>query len=307
MKVPDSMTFRPRSARSRSTAMAALTASAVAALLLAGCTAAPTAAVVEKVATTPAQATTSASIVSAAGSVLGGASATIEGSGLGRVASVTFGGTPATIARGQSNRKLVVTVPAAVDYQPAAVSVSLLDKAGTAIATTSNTYAYTASTPVAKQLEYALTYWKNYNTAEYGNLNPAGGDCANFVSQTLIARGWSMNSSWYNDEAGDDWSPAWGYVPAMDDYFAANASALGLVRLSSGQRSEVALGDIGVFDWNDTGARDHVEVVTAIKHVDGKILIEFASHNDDYAFRDLDNTLTVQHPGASMHFWHLTR
>ena len=39
-----------------------------------------------------------------------------------------------------------------------------------------------------KVYKYAEKYWKNYNK-NYYNYNPMGGDCANFVSQCLIAGG----------------------------------------------------------------------------------------------------------------------
>lgn len=299
------MTFRSRSTPRRPVAVA-VAATFITALVLTGCTAHPPtdAAVTGALAT---DAGSSATLASATGSVTGGASVTIKGAGLDKVASVSFGGAVTPVAKASNDQKVVVKAPAAANYQPASVKVTLLDKAGKPVATAAKPYTYTATSPVAKQLAYALTYWKNYNTAAYGDLNASGGDCANFVSQTLIARGWKMNGTWYNHESGDDWSPAWGYVPAMDDYFAANAKTLGLVRLDSDQRDKVALGDIGIFDWDGDGDRDHVQVVTAIKHIDGKIKIEFASHNDDYDYRDLDNTLTVQHPGGAMHFWHLTK
>lgn len=299
------MTFRARSAARRPFVLT-LAATFTTAFVLTGCTAGPSTDAVAKTAAT-ADAGSSATLASATGSVTGGASVTIKGEGLDDVASVSFGGTVIPVAKASNDQKVVVKAPAAANYQPASVKVTLLDKAGKPVATAAKPYTYTAATPVAKQLAYALTYWKNYNTAAYGDLNSIGGDCANFVSQTLIARGWTMNGTWYNHDAAGSWSPAWGYVPAMDDYFAANAKTLGLERLSSDQRDKVALGDIGIFDWDGDGDRDHVQVVTAITHVDGKIKVEFASHNDDYDYRDLDNTLTVQHPGGAMHFWHLTK
>lgn len=299
------MTFRARLAARRPLGLA-LAAALSTVLVLTGCSAGPSSEAAAKDATT-ADAGTSATLAAATGSVTGGASVTIKGDGLEKVASVSFGGAVAPVAKASNGQKVVVKSPAAANYQPASVKVTLLDKAGKPVAAVAKPYTYTAQTPVAKQLAYALSHWKNYNTAEYGDLNSVGGDCANFVSQTLIARGWKMNDTWYNHDAAASWSPQWGYVPAMDDYFAANAKTLGLVRLSSDQRDKVALGDIGIFDWEGDGDRDHVEVVTAINHVDGKITIEFASHNDDYDYRDLDTTLTVQHPGGAMHFWHLTK
>ena len=41
---------------------------------------------------------------------------------------------------------------------------------------------------------YAKKWWNRYNLADYYNYNPDGGDCANFVSQCLIAGGLNLKS-----------------------------------------------------------------------------------------------------------------
>jgi IPT/TIG domain. len=241
-------------------------------------------------------------------SVIATPTVTIRGTALASVTSVRFG-TQVVPVKKATSTMVTVTAPAAMDYQPATVELTLLDKDGKTVAAVPNGYRNASAPGVASQMQYALAHWKSYNTSQYGDLNPLGGDCANFASQTLVARGWSMNADWYNHDAAASWSPSWGYVPAFDDYMAQNASKLGLEKLSFSQadRAKVALGDIGVFEWANDGYRDHIEIVDKITHVNGKILISFASHNDDYAFRDLDTTITKQHPGAGGHIWHLTR
>lgn len=250
----------------------------------------------------------SVSSVSPARASVVGQKVTITGTGLQDVGSVAFGSMSVHVISATPG-KIVAQAPAAADYQPATVGLKLISRAGKTLAVKPRALEYTAPGGVAAQLEYALAHWQNYNTAEYGDLNPDGGDCANFVSQTLIARGWTMNDDWYNNDAGEDWSSAWGYVPDMDDYFADNAASLGLEKLgfSQADRAKVALGDIAVFDWDGDGTPDHVEIVDRITKVNGQYKIELASHNDDYAFRDLDETITTEHPGATGHFWHLTR
>ncbi|TAM70717.1 MAG: CHAP domain-containing protein [Microbacteriaceae bacterium] len=281
---------------------------ALAVLVLAGCAASPADAGGPASPRPTANATPTVTAVSpAVASVVQQQTVTITGTALAKVKTVQFGTQSAPVAGKRTADRITVTAPAAMDYQAATVPITLLDAQGKAIATKPAAYAYTATSGVAKQVEYALTYWKNYNTAEYGDLNPVGGDCANFVSQTLVARGWTMNDQWYNHDAADDWSPAWGYVPAMDDYFESNAAALGLQEYSFDQRSQIAVGDIAIFTWSGGTSPDHVQVVTKVTKVNGSIKIEMASHNDDYDFRDLDNEITVQHPGATGHFWHLTR
>ncbi|WP_345762377.1 amidase domain-containing protein [Diaminobutyricibacter sp. McL0608] len=164
-----------------------------------------------------------------------------------------------------------------------------------------------AADNTAKQLAYAMAHWNDYNTAEYGDLNPVGGDCANFVSQTLIARGWKMNSQWFNHNAADQWSPAWGYVPAMDDYLRANATQLGITQFGLDHRDRIKVGDIVMFDWDDNNSLDHVQIVSAKSRAGSTIRIKMVGHNVDTDYRDLDETITVDHPGAVGHFWALSK
>jgi hypothetical protein len=177
--------------------------------------------------------------------------------------------------------------------------------AGTTEMVTGSTQSAAANS--AKQLAYAMAHWNDYNTAEYGDLNSVGGDCANFVSQTLIARGWKMNSQWFNHDAGDQWSPAWGYVPAMDDYLRANAVQLGITQYPLDQRDKIKVGDIVMFDWNNNNSLDHVMIVSAIVKTGTTIKIKMVGHNVDTDYRDLDRVITVDEPGAVGHFWALSK
>ncbi|MCL2514331.1 MAG: amidase domain-containing protein [Microbacteriaceae bacterium] len=182
----------------------------------------------------------------------------------------------------------------------------------TASPTTSAAPAAQLSAAQQRQVDYALTYWKNYNSAVYGNDNPNGGDCANFVSQTLIQRGWKMNGTWYN-HGQNQMSGAWAYVPSMLNYFTANAQTLGLVELGDADRAKFAVGDVVMFWWKNANGTysagpDHVQVIDRLTTgANGKIKVEMASHNLDYEYRDLDNEITVEHPGAKYVVWHLTK
>jgi len=287
-------------------AMVAIALSAAAALTLAGCSAAPS----SSADTAQAAATATPSVTSvspATASVSQQRTVKITGTGLGAVHSVEFGSAAGSIKSVDGKNAITVVAPTATNFQSGPVTITLKNANGKVVATKHDVYSYAAKTGVDKQLQYAMTYWQNYNTAQYGDLNSVGGDCANFVSQTLVARGWPMTDEWYNHNAAADWSPAWGYVPAMDQYFSQNASQLGLQELTFDQRDQVALGDVAIFDWDNDGSPDHVQIVTAIKKVNGVTKIEMASHNDDGPYRDLDQEITEQHPGATGHFWHLTR
>lgn len=247
-----------------------------------------------------------ASVKPATASVVQQRTVTITGTGLGKVRSIQFGNASAAVHSVHAGT-VTVTAPPAVNFQPGKVAITLKSARGAVVASKKTGFSYTSKTGIDTQLAYAMKYWKNYNTEQFGDLNSVGGDCANFVSQTLLARGWQMNDDWYNHDAGGDWSPAWGYVPAMDTYFAEHADELGLTELSFDQRSQVSLGDVAIFDWDNDGSPDHVQIVTAIKKAGGTIKIEMASHNDDGAYRDLDELITQLHPGGTGHFWHPTR
>ncbi|WP_158868436.1 amidase domain-containing protein [Leifsonia sp. AG29] len=292
----------------RTRILSAAAVAAAVALVFTGCAGepSPVTKAIAHAATTPTpQSTAVSSIEPAAGSVSGG-TVTITGSGLASIGAVQIGGQPATVTETSAD-KIVAQVPAAQNFQPGQVPVTVTAKDGKPVPTDGKTYDYQVQTPVDKQLQYALTYWKNYNTAQFGDLNPVGGDCANFVSQTLLARGWQMNGEWYNRNAAASWSPAWGYVPAMDNYFRENAAQLGLTEYSFDQRDKIKVGDIVMFDWNNNDSLDHVQIVSGVQNVNGKIKILMAGHNEDSDYRDLDEAITVDHPGGTGHFWSLSK
>ncbi len=239
----------------------------------------------------------------ASGSLAAGESVTITGSGLENVTRVVFGTQDATIAS-VAAEAVTVTVPTAVNYVSGAVAVSL-EENGTAVAQeTPLSYTYEALTGVDRQLEYALAHWNNYNTAQYGDYNSIGGDCMNFVSQTLEARGWAQRSDWYNN--GTTSTENWRYVPTFSTWITANATELGATKLTVDQRDQIKLGDLVLFDWNNSGTFDHIQVASAIVHnADGSISIKMVGHNTDSDYRDLDEAITVDHPGASVTIWSL--
>ena len=293
----------PRSTRSRFLALAG--ALAATAFLLTGCAGGGSDAHAAE-GNTPAPAAAPAptaitSVSPATGSVSGANTVTLAGTSLANVKSVTIGGQAATISSTGSD-KLAVVVPQAASFQPNKVDIVALGADGKPLVTVAGGYQYQVITPVDKQLNYAMQHWNNYNTAEYGDLNPVGGDCANFVSQTLIARGWTQNDDWYNHNAAASWSPSWGYVPAMDSYFSSTPS-LGLHEYPLDQRDKIKVGDIVMFDWNNNNSLDHVQIVSQVLHVNGKIVIKMVGHNTDSDYRDLDTAITVDHPGAGGHFW----
>ncbi|WP_227497033.1 amidase domain-containing protein [Planctomonas psychrotolerans] len=254
----------------------------------------------------PVQAETAAALAATAISpaelpVSGGARVTIEGTGLADATVVTFNGVPGTELAVESDERVTVVSPRSPNFQPAAADIQVVtDGASAPVAAPAS---YTVQTPVDRQMRYALAHWNNYNLAAYGDMNPIGGDCVNFVSQTLIERGWEMTEEWHNRSGGAEWTSAWIHVPTFDRWLRANADTLGITPLSIEQRDQVKVGDIVVFDWNLNDSLDHTQIVSAVEVVDGKQRILMVGHNLDHDFRDFDNTITVEHPNAYAAFW----
>ncbi|WP_168187211.1 amidase domain-containing protein [Salinibacterium sp. UTAS2018] len=236
------------------------------------------------------------------GTLVGGEAITITGASLDAVTDVTFGGVSAADIVIADSGTLTAVVPAAVDFQPATVAIEVVADEAPVAAAADLDYTYETSTAVDRQMEYLLTHWNDYNVDEYGDLNSVGGDCANFASQSLLLRGWEMTDEWFNYDAGSDWSGAWGYVPAFENWLTANPE-LGATQLSFDERDQVKVGDLVVFDWNDNDYLDHIQVVSSVETVDGEIVIKMVGHNLDTNYRDLDDTITVDHPDATGHFW----
>ena len=75
---------------------------------------------------------------------------------------------------------------------------------------------YKSDYNVAEAICYARQYALNYNPA-YHNYNPEGGDCANFVSQVLLAGGLLMTDGWYYKYP--DVTSSWINCKSMYSYF----------------------------------------------------------------------------------------
>ncbi|RFA07890.1 hypothetical protein B7R54_00675 [Subtercola boreus] len=269
-------------------------------LALAGCTdsnafgeSAPTAAA----AVTPT--VTAASI--ATGPLTGGTAVSLTGSGLADVVGVTVGGTAATSFAVDEAGAVSFVTPAAVDYQPATAPIALALADGTSL-DAGTAFSYQAVTAVDRQLQYAFTYWQNYNLAEWSKFSD--NDCGNFVNQTLLARGWQQDENWYSNYATTgDYSFSWIRGNEMDDYLNSRPDT---TRLDLSQRASVKVGDVVMFDWdpqNDNGV-DHTMLVSRVDvNPDGTNAIKLVGHTVDAQYRDFDGAITVENPGGTAHFY----
>lgn len=146
------------------------------------------------------------------------------------------------------------------------------------------------------QLAYLLAYADDYNVEEWGDYNSAGGDCVNFTSQGLLARGWEMDDEW---NSGGAWkaSKVWRSTTAMEEYLTAQGFAVSTMD----DLDRVRVGDVGVFDWGDTGpGLDHTMTVSRVEYSPDGPIISFASHNADGQYRPMPKTLSETKSGSTM-------
>lgn len=110
---------------------------------------------------------------------------------------------------------------------------------------------------------YATKYWKNYNSA-YPDYNGAGagGDCTNFVSQSLKAGGWKHAPGYTYD-----FHKWFGNADIQSDSFV-GVNEFSWFALSSKRVTSLAnvyqmdLGDVLQMDFNKDGSKDHSMIVT---------------------------------------------
>lgn len=232
------------------------------------------------------------------GSLSGGTVVEVTGEHLAEVTEVTIDGRAAEIVD-RSASTIQVMSPPSVDWHPGSVPL-LVHVEEEVIA--SFDFVYTATTAVDRQLAYAFAHWNDYNLAQYGDFNVWGGDCMNFVSQTLVARGWAPTADWFND-AQEDWAPAFVHVPSFDDWLTAHPE-YGAVKLAHTDRSVAKVGDIVVFDWDADGSLDHAQVISDVHGTGDSIRIAMVGHNLDTTYRDLDAALATQGgPDAQAWIW----
>ena len=155
---------------------------------------------------------------------------------------------------------------------------------------------------VKAQVAYAQKYYGSANAKTFGDLGDV--DCANFVSQTLYARGWHMNNEWSDKKVNGKqlYTRAWISSTALHDYIESHKLAKAL---TWGQRNLVEVGDIVQFDWDNSGDRDHTTVVSGILQVGSSKEILVAQHSRG-AFNFPISALLALHPGPTkIYFWHL--
>ncbi|MFB9643633.1 amidase domain-containing protein [Agromyces lapidis] len=243
----------------------------------------------------------------------GGTQITVTGEDLDQVGTVSVAGVPATIVAADESA-VTFAVPATTADALGGVEVKFADASGEAVpveetvtsiaaagvelsATTVEpteqldalTLTYTSNPAIDAQLGYVLAHWSDYNSAEYTVLS--GVDCANFASQSLIARGWAMDAGWYYDRATGAMSPSWSSSTAMRDWLSTRPDLA--TPLDDSQRGLVKVGDIAQFDWDGSGDRDHTAVVTRVEHSANGTSVWVGGHTKDADYWNVDEALAT--------------
>ncbi|MFF2277587.1 amidase domain-containing protein [Agromyces sp. NPDC058126] len=241
----------------------------------------------------------------------GGTQITVTGDELDQVGAVSVAGVPATIVAADESA-VTFAVPATTADALGGVEVQFTDASGevvpveetvssiaaagvelsaTTVAPTEQldalTLTYTSNPAIDAQLGYVLAHWNNYNSAEYTVLS--GVDCANFTSQSLMARGWKMDAGWYYDRATGAMSPSWSSSTAMRDWLYSRPDLA--TPLDDSQRGLVKVGDIAQFDWDGSGDRDHTAVVTRVEHSANGTAVWVGGHTKDADYWNVDEAL----------------
>ena len=154
---------------------------------------------------------------------------------------------------------------------------------------------------ITKQIEYAKAHYKNSNAKEFGDLG--GVDCVNFTSQTLLARGWKMTTTWGQAyrKGKMEYTRAWINSNGFRDFLAKHPELA--TPVSYEERAEIVVGDIVQFDWDNSGDRDHTGLISGIRE-DGMLLV--ASHSPGAYDWPLDELiLSSFSPNTKTYFWHL--
>ena len=260
----------------------------------------------------------------------GGTQVTVIGEGLDEVDSVTVAGVPATIVTADEGT-VTFAVPAVsesslggaeVQFAAAGDPVPITNSdagvvAGASVPQTTTTQltgvveastraiphaltlTYTSNPAIDAQVGYVLTYWSSYNTSAYTVLS--GVDCANFASQSLIERGWTMDDGWYYDRSTGAMSPSWSSSTAMRDWLTSRPDLA--TPLDDSQRGLVKVGDIAQFDWNSSGDRDHTAIVTRVEHTASGTRVWVGSHTKDVDYWSVDEALA--NAGGSVTYFSL--
>lgn len=151
---------------------------------------------------------------------------------------------------------------------------------------------------ITKQISYAKEHYKNPNKQTFGDLG--GTDCVNFVSQTLLARGWTLNPEWTYK---NNYSRAWISSTGFHDYLKTKPYLA--TELTWEDRDKIQVGDIVQFDWDNSGDRDHTAIVSGMQVTNGHHELLVTSHSPAAFDWPITEVIAEHGEPTKVHFWKL--
>jgi hypothetical protein len=230
---------------------------------------------------------------------------TLTGSHFENLAGVSVGSAPATGLTVLDASHVRFVVPAAADYQAGAKAITLRADSDWVARASKVAYTYVVKTKVEKQMAYAFKNWNKTSSSRFGYIS--ANDCANFTSQTLLARGWKPSAQWFNS-GQDDWSSTWVSSTAMSDWLQYRTDLA--THLLYRQRDQVVVGDVVQFHWGYgkkyTGW-DHTAVVSKVVVLpNGRHDIYYVAHTNNSQYGGSTQYFATHYPKAlRIQFWHL--
>jgi hypothetical protein len=205
----------------------------------------------------------------------------ITGSRFGNLAGVQVAGVPVTDLVVLSDTSARFVLPNAVDYQPKVAAVTLTARSDLRARPTGLTFEYKVANRLDRQMAYAFKYWNVYSNSTFGYLS--GNDCANFTSQTLLARGWKRSAQWFDYGPGD-WSGTWVSSTALSNWLKKRPDLA--TRLNYRERDAVTVGDVVQFRWpghsKSYSSWEHTAVVSKVVVLpDGRHDIYYVAHTNN--------------------------
>ncbi|MFF2362550.1 amidase domain-containing protein [Streptomyces sp. NPDC058122] len=181
--------------------------------------------------------------------------------------------------------KLTKTTMAAVDAPRAATTYPAPANPKTL---TGGPYDYAA------MATYAETYWKNYNPA-YRSFNSVGGDCTNYVSQSLKAGGWATVAS-----SGEEYG-TWNYTASTQTDTWVGVNELSWFTQTAHRSTPLAnvyqmdVGDVMQMDFDKDGSKDH-SMITSYRSGGG---VPYLTYHDTDTYRRSLSSLLAAYPNAA--------
>jgi hypothetical protein len=203
---------------------------------------------------------------------------TMTGTRFLNLATVQVAGIPVLNLRIISDTEARFVIPNAYDWQPKVAPITTTAWSDRTVRPTPLTFEYKVANRLDRQMAYAGRYWNATSSATFGYL--AGSDCANFASQTLLARGWTRSSQWFNYGAGN-WSGTWVSSTAMSTWLKQRTDLA--THLTYAQRDAVTVGDVVQFRWpghsKTYSSWDHTGIVSKVVVLpNGRHDIYYTSH-----------------------------